>query len=104
MRSRYSAYALGGYGRYLLRTWFAPMAKGLTEAALSKRDQTWLGLQVLGSDASGNQGWVEFKASYQDGEASNEMHEKSIFILIDEQWFYIGGEVQQVAGSSILTR
>lgn len=30
MRSRYSAYALGGYGEYLLKTWFPPMASGLT--------------------------------------------------------------------------
>ena len=104
MRSRYSAYALGGYGRYLLKTWFAPMAKGLSEALLSRRDQDWLGLQVLGSDKSGNQGWVEFKAKYQEGDTINEMHEKSIFILIDQQWFYIGGEVQQVADSPLLRR
>ena len=30
MRSRYSAYSLGGYGNYLLKTWFAPMAKDLS--------------------------------------------------------------------------
>ena len=29
MRSRYSAYALGGYGGYL-KTWFPEKAKGLT--------------------------------------------------------------------------
>ncbi len=30
MRSRYSAYALGNYGDYLLETWFPATAKGLT--------------------------------------------------------------------------
>ena len=36
MRSRYSAYSLGGYGSYLLKTWFAPMAKDLSIEELSR--------------------------------------------------------------------
>ena len=51
MRSRYSAYALGGYGEYLLKTWFPPMASGLTAIELSKHIQEWLSLEVLGSGA-----------------------------------------------------
>ena len=46
MRSRYSAYAFGGYGDYLLKTWFAPMAKGLTAQALSEKAQQWVSLEV----------------------------------------------------------
>jgi SEC-C motif-containing protein len=93
MRSRYSAYALGGYGEYLLKTWFAPMAKGLNAGDLSQLDQQWLGLIVLGSGVAGNEGWVEFKASYRDNNDVVEMHEKSVFTKVADRWFYIGGEV-----------
>ena len=47
MRSRYSAYALGGYGDYLLETWFPATAKGLTVEALSLRTCEWVELEVL---------------------------------------------------------
>lgn len=93
MRSRYSAYALGGYGNYLLSTWFAPMAKGMSIAELSQSDSEWIKLQIIDSGIDGNSGWVEFKASYKDTNRIIEMHEKSIFIRQGSQWFYIGGEV-----------
>ncbi|MDX2463868.1 MAG: YchJ family metal-binding protein, partial [Porticoccus sp.] len=35
MRSRYSAYALGGYGDYLLATWFSATSAGLNAKDLS---------------------------------------------------------------------
>ena len=95
MRSRYSAYSLGGYGQYLLKTWFAPMAKDLSVEELSKSDTQWLGLTILGSGISGNSGWVEFKAVYKDQQRSVEMHEKSVFTLQGNRWFYIGGEVSR---------
>ncbi len=96
MRSRYSAYALGGHGEYLLQTWFAPMAKGLSANDLSQLDHQWLGLIVLGSGVSGNEGWVEFKATYQDNNDVVEMHEKSVFTKVANRWFYIGGEVARI--------
>ena len=95
MRSRYSAYSLGGYGQYLLKTWFAPMAKDLSVEELSKSDTQWLGLTILGSGISGNSGWVEFKAVYKDQQRSVEMNEKSVFTLQGNRWFYIGGEVSR---------
>jgi SEC-C motif-containing protein len=93
MRSRYSAYSLGGYGEYLLKTWFAPMASDLSVEELSKSDTEWLSLKILGSGTSGNSGWVEFKAVYRDNQRPVEMHEKSVFTLQGNRWFYIGGEV-----------
>ena len=96
VRSRYSAYALGGHGEYLLKTWFAPMAKGLSAEDLSQLHQQWLGLVVLGSGVSGNDGWVEFKASYRDNNDVVEMHEKSVFTRLANSWFYIGGEVAHI--------
>lgn len=93
MRSRYSAFALGGYGDYLLKTWFAPMAKGLTAAELSEKSLQWLSLEVLGSGVDNNQGWVEFKAIYLDKDGRHVLHEKSVFTCIDNCWLYIGGEI-----------
>lgn len=100
MRSRYSAYSLGDYGGYLLKTWFAPMAKDLSIEDLSRSDTEWLGLQVLGSGTSGNSGWVEFKAVYKDNGQHIEMHEKSVFTKLGERWFYIGGEVSRTTTGS----
>ena len=93
MRSRYSAYALGGYGDYLLKTWFAPMAKGLTAQALSEKAQQWVSLEVVGSGVTDQQGWVEFKATYLEDSKQRVMHEKSVFTLSGYCWLYIGGEI-----------
>ena len=35
MRSRYAAFALGGYGQYLLATWLPEFSHGLDENSLS---------------------------------------------------------------------
>ena len=93
MRSRYSAYALGGYGKYLLSTWFAPMAKDMSTAQLSRLDVDWITLQIIDTGVEDNSGWVEFKASYKENNNIIEMHEKSVFIRQGSRWFYIGGEV-----------
>ena len=95
MRSRYSAYALGGYGKYLLNTWFAPMATDLSIAELSRSDIDWIKLPIIDTGVDGNSGLVEFKASYQDNNHIIEMHEKSVFIRQGSRWFYIGGDVSQ---------
>jgi SEC-C motif-containing protein len=95
MRSRYSAYSLGGYGKYLLKTWFAPMAKDLTIEDLSRSETEWVGLKILDSGVSGKSGWVEFKAVYKENNRPVEMHEKSVFTLQGERWFYVGGEVSR---------
>lgn len=94
MRSRFSAYALGGHGEYLLKTWFAPMAKGLTIEELSSQDLQWKSLEVLGSGVKDGQGWVEFKATYTDEGRNKVLHEKSVFTLNGASWFYIGGEIK----------
>lgn len=94
MRSRYSAYALGGYGEYLLKTWFPPMAKNLCVSELSEKTQQWINLDVLGSGQKDKEGWVEFKATYQEEKVKSILHEKSVFTRIGAQWFYIGGEIK----------
>jgi SEC-C motif-containing protein len=94
MRSRYCAYALGGHGDYLLRTWFPATAGGLTAEALSQRDCRWIGLTVLAKQQRGDKGMVEFRARYHDSDGQERvMHEKSVFQRIAGRWLYVGGEV-----------
>jgi SEC-C motif-containing protein len=101
MRSRYSAYALGGYGDYLLQTWFPATARGLTVAELSGRSVNWCKLDVMGKSQQGDNGEVEFKAYFypddialHDGDAQLEvMHEKSTFKRSQGRWYYVGGRI-----------
>lgn len=95
MRSRYSAYALGGYGEYLLSTWLPEMTQGLTAEALSEKTFDWIKLEVINSSQKDDEGIVEFKAYYKD-EAGQEKahHEKSTFKRINRQWYYVEGDVK----------
>ena len=96
MRSRYSAYALGDYGEYLLRSWFPATARDLSAAALSRRDCDWVKLEVLSKSQSGDSGQVEFKAWFRtEGGDLNVLHEKSVFTRVAGRWFYIGGEIER---------
>ena len=94
MRSRYVAYALGGHGNYLLKTWFPPMAKMLSEAQLSEKTQDWLGLEVIETGTNGFEGWVEFKATFKQAGQRQVMHERSVFTFVAGKWFYIGGDIK----------
>ena len=95
MRSRYSAYALGGLGDYLLATWLPGMTKGLTSAELSVRSVDWLRLEIVSKSQQGDQGLVEFNAFYMNDAGQEEVqHERSVFKRISGHWYYVGGEVK----------
>lgn len=96
MRSRYSAYALGGCGEYLLATWFPATAKGLTVPQLSEKTVDWQRLELIGKSQKGDEGSVEFRAWYRKpggSEALQAMHEISEFKRVQGRWFYVGGRV-----------
>jgi len=96
MRSRFSAYALGGHGEYLISTWLPASANGLVASELSKKTVDWKKLEVISSSQQGNSGVVEFKAWFYKSPLSNElefMHEISEFIRIESRWYYVGGLV-----------
>lgn len=96
MRSRFTAYALGGYGEYLLASWFPATAKGLTALELSQRNVEWLSLEVIGKSQQGDQGTVEFKATFRSNDsdgALDVMHEVSEFRRVKGRWWYVGGRV-----------
>ena len=96
MRSRYAAYALGGYGEYLLSTWLPTAAQGLSAQDLSEKTLDWQRLQVISSSQSGDKGTVEFKAFYRGSPEAEEMdviHEVSEFIRLQSRWYYVSGMV-----------
>jgi len=94
MRSRFTAYYLGGYGHYLLQTWWPPMAARLSQADLDRRDHEWSHLEILEKSQHGDNGLVEFRAWYRDADGQMlSMHERSVFKRVNRRWLYVGGEV-----------
>jgi len=92
MRSRYSAYALGGYGDYLLETWSTKTRQGLSSTELSARSIKWLRLEILGKAQTGDKGQVEFNAFYLNKEGKEQVHhERSSFERVNGCWYYVVG-------------
>tara|TARA_R110001592_G_scaffold344382_1_gene635558 strand:+ start:446 stop:844 length:399 start_codon:yes stop_codon:yes gene_type:complete len=92
MRSRYSAYALGGYGDYLFNTWHPASRGALQPKDLELRTVNWTKLEVLRAEQSGNAGSVEFIAHFtqEDGSAGVH-HELSTFVREKGHWLYHQG-------------
>lgn len=94
MRSRYSAFALGGYGEYLIQTWHPKSAAGLNAAALSIRSTNWVGLEIVEKSQNGDHGMVEFKARYLDQSGQQCIHhERSLFERLKGNWLYVTGQI-----------
>lgn len=95
MRSRYSAYALGNYGQYLLDTWFPATASGLSAQILSEKTVEWVKLEVRSKSQNGDKASVVFDAYYREPNSLDVqvMHEASIFQRVSGRWFYVGHEV-----------
>lgn len=94
MRSRYSAYALGGYGDYLLATWWPATAQGLSAIDLSEKSLIWQRLDILNKMQQGDTGVVEFKATFLNDAGDQEvMHEVSNFQRSGGRWYYVDGDV-----------
>jgi SEC-C motif-containing protein len=94
MRSRYSAYAIGGYGEYLLKTWLPSTSQGLSIEQLSTNDTKWTDLVIIQKSQKGDDGFVEFKAYFLDDEGQQSvLHEQSVFKRVKGKWLYVGGEV-----------
>lgn len=96
MRSRFCAYALGGYGDYLMNTWHPDYRAGIHAATLSAKTQNWLGLTIVDSQQQADQGSVEFKATFENetgGVATH--HELSSFLRERGIWYYTVGEIME---------
>ena len=94
MRSRFTAYAMGGYGNYLMNTWLNAEAIGLNPALLNVTDGDWYQLEIITKSQTGNTAEVEFKAYYRDTSGSEQvLHERSEFQRIDGRWLYLQGQI-----------
>lgn len=93
MRSRYSAYALGGYGDYLFRTWHPESRGSLQPKDLDLNTTNWTNLEVLQSQQIGNKGRVEFIARFANEDGSEGIHhELSTFVREMGHWLYLDGK------------
>ncbi len=103
MRSRYTAYALGNHGEYLMNTWLPETSKGLTSMSLSETTHEWVKLEVLNSQQKADDGMIEFNAYYKNDNGSlNVLHEKSRFKRIDGRWYYAEGDIETFKDKKII--
>ncbi|WGO97002.1 YchJ family metal-binding protein [Saccharophagus degradans] len=94
MRSRFTAYALGNYGDYLLATWWPLTSQHLSSVELSQKSCEWVRLDILEKSQKGNDGWVSFCAWYLDENGSEQaMRERSTFKRENGRWYYVDGDV-----------
>ncbi|KLI99919.1 YchJ family metal-binding protein [Luteimonas sp. FCS-9] len=92
MRARYSAYVRHD-ADYLWASWH-PRTRP-ADLDLTGPQPVWLGLDVLASDALGDdRAEVEFVARYRVGGGSAvRMRERSRFVREDGHWYYVDGDV-----------
>ena len=62
MRSRFTAFALGGYGQYLYASWHPSMIMNDKAVNLNHKSTDRNRLESLTKSQKGHQGWVEFNA------------------------------------------
>ena len=82
MRSRYTSYALGGYGEYLFKTWIPSQRSNLSIANLSLKHVAWKRLDILAHSQDGNHEVVEFNAYFLELTGQGQTHIKLDYILI----------------------
>lgn len=94
MRSRYVAYARKDFA-YVVRTWHEPNRPAIGD--FDDQDSIeWTGLDVQATEAGGpedQEGMVEFVATCEVDGALRRLHEKSSFVRLDDQWYYVDGEI-----------
>ena len=91
MRSRYSAYCT--LDREYLQSSWDPATRPLMITLVA--ETLWLGLNivdVVDGAPTDDEGIVEFIASYQQGNQTGAVHERSRFRREGSQWLYVGAE------------
>lgn len=91
MRSRYTAYVLKNIP-YIVAT-IVPSQQTLLETHLLQEwadNTTWLGLEILKTENfTKTQSAVEFKAIFQGEEGELAHQERSIFVKIENRWYFV---------------
>jgi len=98
VRARYCAYALGAgrHREFLIRTWHPATARSISIADLTNDNLVWKGLEILRAEQKGDYGRVEFKATFSDNEAPDQIHhEFALFNRIKGVWLYLEGRVTE---------
>lgn len=95
MRSRFTAFSKGIL-TYIEKTSTGPAKESFNlEAARGlAKEAHWEKLQVLASRENGDEGTVEYRATFTLKGKSNVMYEISTFKKIGGVWFYYSGDVQ----------
>ena len=91
MRSRYAAYVLKNVP-YIVDTTVPSQQALLNVQAIQAwaENTQWLGLQILKTETlSKFQSVVEFNAVFQGEEGEQTHHERSIFVKIDDRWYFV---------------
>jgi len=104
MRSRYTAYSMANVD-YIEQTMRGKALVGFDkEAARSwAKHVTWISLQVLDTTiAHASCGFVEFIATYMDGNVKRVIHERSEFHFDAGRWFYVDGHLPKRKGRNTL--
>lgn len=97
MRSRYSGYAeraVDYLGETLHPDHRADWDRDATQRWAEGAE--WMGLQIVDTEAGqpgDQQGWVEFIATYKEGDTLKRHHERSRFEAKDGRWYYVDGEM-----------
>ena len=91
MRSRYTAYVLKNIPYIVATT--VPSQQTLLETHLLQEwadNTTWLGLKILKTEnLTKTQSAVEFKAIFQGEEGELAHQERSIFVKIENSWYFV---------------
>lgn len=91
MRSRYTAYVLKNIPYIVATT--VPSQQTLLETHLLQEwadNTTWLGLEILKTEnLTKTQSAVEFKAIFQGEEGELAHQERSIFVKIENRWYFV---------------
>lgn len=93
MRSRYSAYVLN-LADYLRDTWH-PNTRPNDLNQESLQGIKWIKLTIVSTQTlDANHATVTFKATFKIGQQKNQtLHETSRFVLENNQWFYVDGDI-----------
>ncbi|GAB2664873.1 hypothetical protein BIY22_07110 [Vibrio panuliri] len=97
MRARYSAHVLGLVD-FVVQTYHPSChAEEQRQAIAESIDSDWVGLEVVETHDGGdsNEGFVTFKAFFNQDEKQYCLEECSRFVREDGTWFYIDGEFPQ---------
>ena len=91
IRSRYAAYVLKNVS-YIVDTTVPSQQALLNVQAIQTwaKETQWLGLQILKTESlTKTQSAVEFNAIFQGEEGEQTHHERSIFVKIDDRWYFV---------------